>query len=264
MENIFDKLTAKLPKATPEELEMLDEDMTVAPFEKFKGKSMKNLVLDWQQDRSPEKTEFMLKKLRPTINSARTSFAPGMEKSLQIKATKLALDAAASYDPSYGTDPSTHVFHTLKRLYRYGAKRNNILPISERGYAEAKYIKELAAEFEDAKGREPSAMELADRSGFSVKKINKILSENAAKLFNLYPKKGALMVGSDADITVYDPSVQWTISAANQHQNVDHTPYEGFEVQGQMKYVFVNGQLAVVDGEPTGVQAGTFVRADCF
>ena len=94
--------------------------------------------------------------------------------------------------------------------------------------------------------------------------INKILSENAAKLFNLYPKKGALMVGSDADITVYDPSVQWTISAANQHQNVDHTPYEGFEVQGQMKYVFVNGQLAVVDGEPTGVQAGTFVRADCF
>ena len=58
MENIFDKLTAKLPKATPEELEMLDEDMTVAPFETFKGKSMKNLVLDWQQDRSPEKTEF--------------------------------------------------------------------------------------------------------------------------------------------------------------------------------------------------------------
>ena len=94
--------------------------------------------------------------------------------------------------------------------------------------------------------------------------INKILSENAAKLFKLYPKKGALMVGSDADITVYDPSVQWTISAATQHQNVDHTPYEGFEVQGQMKYVFVNGQLAVVDGEPTGVQAGTFVRADCF
>ena len=178
MENIFDKLTAKLPKATPEELEMLDEGMTVAPFEKFKGKSMKNLVLDWQQDRSPEKTEFMLKKLRPTINSALTSFAPGMEKSLHIKATKLALDAAASYDPSYGTDPSTHVFHTLKRLYRYGAKRNNILPVSERGYAEAKFVKELMAEFEDAKGREPSAMELADRSGFSVKKINKILSAN--------------------------------------------------------------------------------------
>lgn len=94
--------------------------------------------------------------------------------------------------------------------------------------------------------------------------LNKVLSENAAKLFNLYPKKGALQVGSDADITVYDPSKKWTISAANQHQNVDHTPYEGFEVVGQMKYVYVNGQLAVVDGEPTGVQAGTFVRADCF
>lgn len=178
MENIFDKLTAKLPKATPDELEMLDEDITVAPIEKFKTKTMKDLVLDWQKDRNPEKTAFMLKKLKPTINSALTSFAPGMEKSLQIKATKLALDAASTYDPSYGTDPSTHVFHTLKRLYRYGAKRNNIMPVSERGYAESKYIKELAAEFEDAKGREPSAMELADRSGFSVRKINKILGAN--------------------------------------------------------------------------------------
>ena len=94
--------------------------------------------------------------------------------------------------------------------------------------------------------------------------LNKILSENAAKLFNLYPKKGALLEGSDADITVWDPSVKWTISASNQHQNVDHTPYEGFEVEGKAKYVYVNGQLAVVDGEPTGVQAGTFVRADCI
>ena len=72
------------------------------------------------------------------------------------------------------------------------------------------------------------------------------------------------MVGSDADITVFDPNGKWTISASNQHQNVDHTPYEGFEVEGKMKYVYVNGQLAVVDGEPTGVQAGQFVRADCF
>lgn len=178
MENIFDKIKNSTPKATPDELEMLDENIVSSPLEQFKGKTLKGIVLDWQKDKNPEKTAFMLKKLKPTINSALTSFAPGMEKSLYIKATKLALDAANSYDPSYGTDPSTHVFHTLKRLYRYGAKRNNIMPVSERSYAESKYIKELAAEFEDAKGREPSAMELADRSGFSVKKINKILSQN--------------------------------------------------------------------------------------
>ena len=82
MENIFDKLTSKLPKATPDELEMLDEDIVVSPMEQFKTKSLKNIVLDWQKDRNPEKTAFMLKKLRPTINSALTSFAPGMEKSL--------------------------------------------------------------------------------------------------------------------------------------------------------------------------------------
>ena len=178
MENVFDKINKTMPKATAEELEQLDEDITVAPIEQFKSKTLKNLVLDWQQDQTPEKTSFMLKKLKPTINSALTSFAPGMEKSLYIKATKLALDAARSYDPSYGTDPSTHVFHTLKRLYRFGAKRNNIMPVSERSYAESRYIKELASEFEDSKGREPSAMELADRSGFSLKKINKILDQN--------------------------------------------------------------------------------------
>lgn len=91
-----------------------------------------------------------------------------------------------------------------------------------------------------------------------------LLSTNAAKLFNLYPRKGALQVGSDADIAVWDPNHSWTISASNQHQNVDHTPYEGFQASGRMKYVFVNGQLAVQDGEPTGIQAGQFVRTDCF
>ena len=102
------------------------------------------------------------------------------------------------------------------------------------------------------------------KDDLSYEQLCNLLSTNAAKLFNLYPKKGALQVGSDADIAVWDPSCKWTISAANQHQNVDHTPYEGFEVSGRMKYVFVNGQLAVQDGEPTGIRAGRFVRTDCF
>ena len=108
----------------------------------------------------------------------------------------------------------------------------------------------------------PTLMLTSFRDQLSYERLNKLMSENVAKLFHLYPQKGALLVGSDADIAVWGPSVSWTISASNQHQNVDHTPYEGFEAQGRMKYVYVNGQLAVRDGEPTGVQAGRFVRTD--
>ena len=108
----------------------------------------------------------------------------------------------------------------------------------------------------------PTLMLTTFKDVLSYEQLNRLLSENAAKPFHLYPKKGALLPGSDADIAVWDPSVKWTISAANQHQNVDHTPYEGFEAAGRMKYIYVNGQLAVQDGEPTGVIAGRFVRTD--
>ena len=86
-----------------------------------------------------------------------------------------------------------------------------------------------------------------------------LLSENPAKLFGMYPKKGTLQEGSDADVTVWNPKKHWIISAANQHQNVDYTPYEGFEVHGQAHLVYVNGYLAAKDGEPTGEVRGEYV-----
>ena len=88
----------------------------------------------------------------------------------------------------------------------------------------------------------------------------RLLSENPAKVFGMYPAKGALLEGSDADLVVWDPSVKWTISAANHHQNVDYTPFEGLEVKGRPKYVLVNGTMAAIDGEPTAAIAGRYVK----
>ena len=88
----------------------------------------------------------------------------------------------------------------------------------------------------------------------------RLLSSNPAKVFGMYPRKGALQEGSDADVVVWDPSVKWTISAANQHQNVDYTPFEGLEVSGRPRFVFVNGVLAAKDGEPTDAVAGEYVK----
>ena len=87
----------------------------------------------------------------------------------------------------------------------------------------------------------------------------RLMSEGPAKVFGMWPRKGCLAAGSDADICVWDPEQRWTIHAATQHQNVDHTPYEGFECVGRAHLVYVNGVLAARDGEPTGEKPGEFV-----
>lgn len=91
--------------------------------------------------------------------------------------------------------------------------------------------------------------------------LNKLLSEGPAKLMKMYPRKGALVVGADADITIWDPTVSWTIHAETQHQNVDYTPFEGMTVRGRARAVLVNGVLAAEDGEPVdGAVAGTYIK----
>ena len=88
----------------------------------------------------------------------------------------------------------------------------------------------------------------------------RLLSENQAKLFGMWPRKGQLAQGADADITVWDPQARWVIRAEAQHQNVDYTPYEGFEAAGRARAVYVGGQLAAKDGEPSGASAGRYVK----
>ena len=87
----------------------------------------------------------------------------------------------------------------------------------------------------------------------------RLMSENPARVFGMWPRKGCLAEGSDADVCVWDPSVEWAISAKTQHQNVDHTPYEGFVCHGRARLTYVNGVLAARDGEPTGATPGTYV-----
>lgn len=88
----------------------------------------------------------------------------------------------------------------------------------------------------------------------------RLLSENQAKLFGMWPHKGQLAQGADADMTVWDPQARWVIRAEAQHQNVDYTPYEGFEAAGRARAVYVGGQLAAKDGEPSGASAGRYVK----
>jgi dihydropyrimidinase len=87
-----------------------------------------------------------------------------------------------------------------------------------------------------------------------------VTSTTPAKMFGLYPRKGVIAPGSDADIVVYDPSATQTLSAATHHMAVDYSCYEGMDVQGKVERVFSRGRQIIKDGQYVGTAGhGRFV-----
>ena len=78
-----------------------------------------------------------------------------------------------------------------------------------------------------------------------------LTSENPAKIFGLYPKKGILAVGSDADLVIMNPNTPHTISKETQYQDVDYAPFEGVQVDHKIEQVFLRGKHLVKDGKIT-------------
>ena len=79
-----------------------------------------------------------------------------------------------------------------------------------------------------------------------------------SRVFGRKPRKDVWRGKSDAE-HICVPRAAWTITAAGQHQAVDYTPYEGMDVTGRAAWVFINGELAVRDGEPVGSKPGRYV-----
>ena len=76
-----------------------------------------------------------------------------------------------------------------------------------------------------------------------------VTSTNIAKILNCYPKKGAILVGADADIVVWDPEREKTISAKSQQSAIDYNVFEGKKVKGLPRFTLTRGQVAVNDGK---------------
>ena len=81
----------------------------------------------------------------------------------------------------------------------------------------------------------------------SLNRFVQVTSTTPAKLFGLFPRKGTIAVGSDADIVLFDPNESWTIRASEHHSRIDYSLFEGRSLTGRVKKVFLRGEL-IVDG----------------
>lgn len=93
----------------------------------------------------------------------------------------------------------------------------------------------------------------------TVAQMAEQLSGNAARIFGMYPKKGCIAEGSDADIVIFDPKAERTISWRTNAHNCDNSPYEGMRTVGAARDVIVNGVLAVQNGTLVQEGAGRYV-----
>jgi dihydropyrimidinase len=99
----------------------------------------------------------------------------------------------------------------------------------------------------------------------SLNRFVELTSTAAAKIFGLFPKKGTIAVGSDADIVIFDPNREQTISAKTHHMRVDYSAYEGRRVKGVTETVIVGGQVLVENGEFKGKAGnGRFLKRGTF
>lgn len=99
----------------------------------------------------------------------------------------------------------------------------------------------------------------------SLNRFVELTSTAAAKIYGLFPRKGTIAVGSDADIVIFDPDEEMTISAATHHMNVDYSAYEGMKVRGVTKTVLSRGRVVIEEEKFIGSRgSGQFLRRGAF
>ncbi len=100
---------------------------------------------------------------------------------------------------------------------------------------------------------------------FTPEEFVALTSTNAAQIFNIYPRKGSVSTGADADIVVWDPSATKTISKKTHHQNIDFNIFEGMQVKGLPSHTISQGVLAYADGDLRAIKGkGQYIKRPAF
>ena len=97
----------------------------------------------------------------------------------------------------------------------------------------------------------------------SLSRFVALTSTNAARLFGLYPRKGTIAVGADADLVVLDPQLRRTVDGRSMQSNADYSAYDGREVQGWPRFTVSRGEVVLEDGQVTAQPGrGQWLRRD--
>lgn len=175
----------------------------------------------------------------PGFESAKFVLSPPLRAQENCAALWDALEAGEI--DTIGTDHCSFRFHGAKELGREDfSKIPNGIPGVE-------HRPSLMYTYGVAAGR-ITAVDMA-----------RLLAENPARLFGMYPQKGVLAVGRDADLVIFDPNDTGRITAETQYQNVDYTPYEGMELRGRVDTVLLGGEVAVEGGRVLLERRGRYV-----
>lgn len=108
--------------------------------------------------------------------------------------------------------------------------------------------------------RVPLVLSEGRRRGIPIETLVHVLATGPARAFGIYPQKGVLAVGSDADIVVWDPAEAGVVHGSELHDGLGHTPYEGVRVTGAVRLTVLRGQVVVREGRLVGDPQGRFVR----
>ena len=94
----------------------------------------------------------------------------------------------------------------------------------------------------------------------TLNQMCRLLSENPAKLYGLFPRKGRIAAGGDADIVIFDPQAIGVISAETQAYNMDYSPYEGYKTKGRVETVYLRGHKVVDNHKITAEHEGIYLK----
>lgn len=100
-----------------------------------------------------------------------------------------------------------------------------------------------------------------NRGLITIQEAMKVLSENPAKIYGIYPKKGSLEIGTDADLTIVDMDIEYVFHQDDMHSKVKMSPYDGYEFKGRAVQTILRGNTIMKDGEIIGSPTGKYLKS---
>jgi len=196
-----------------------------------------------------------------------------------LNARKLGVDITAETCPHYLVlgEEDYSKYGSLVKVnppIRGGIHSEKLLEAVAKGYFDAigsdhaphtpeeksKSIWEASAGFAGVQTMLPLMLDLAIRGYTPLTNIPKLLSENPAKLFKLWPFKGSILPGASGDLVIVDPNTEFVITPEWLEYKYKISPFIGWRLKGRVKHVVLRGSIVVRDGELTGVKTGVWLK----